>query len=116
MNWTGLKSYIIRNAEIQDSLDSYLDESDNLKKSSSAKKRNKERIIIDNDNCQQVLIENFEYNSISKENKVKPDVYNELNNDNQSDLFEYGLKIDEDNRRNEMYNSDDKKSLKEIAV
>jgi hypothetical protein len=30
--------------------------------------------------------------------------------------LEFGLKIDEDNKRTEMSNSDDKKSLKEIAV
>jgi hypothetical protein len=116
MNWIGLKSYIIRNAEIQDSLDSYLDENEYPKISSSGKKRSEKREVNDNDEYQQVLIEDFEFPNVDKKNKVNSNVSEELNNDYQSNLLNYGLKLPKNNRRTKMSDSNDIQSLKERAV
>ncbi|GHU05507.1 hypothetical protein AGMMS49960_21950 [Betaproteobacteria bacterium] len=73
-------------------------------------------MVNDNDEYQQVLIEDFEFTNVDKENKVKSDVSEELNNDYQSNLLNYGLELPKNNGGTKMSDSNDIQSLKKRAV
>ncbi|MDR3290739.1 MAG: hypothetical protein LBT10_01175 [Methanobrevibacter sp.] len=111
MKWLNFSDDIIDNIEIQVPLDVYAEENQYSMISSFRKKKDRKRISSDINDYQAVLIDNTEISKEDQDIFIKSFVKEDNDRSIQSNLADFGLKVNRKFEGDGMVNSYDKKDL-----